>query len=304
MNRPRQISAAALISCAALLYPVALRAQVARTGGTVDLRAIHPSDRIAGGIDDQMTVAKPGNRHPLARAEFDLGAAPADHRMDRMVLVLENDPVQERALEEFLAEQQDPQSQHYHQWLTPEEFGDRFGVSDHDLAQIVAWLEREGFEVEPVPAGRRSLVFSGTAAQVSHAFHTQIHMYDIKGERHYANATDPSVPAALASVVQGIATLHDFRARPMHLGMQPLAAPSPEYSSGSTHYMAPADFATIYDAASLYSSSIDGSGQSIAIAGRTNFKTSDVTAFRSTFGLPANSPTIILNGTNPGIVSP
>jgi pseudomonalisin len=261
------------------------------------------SERVTAPVDDRATVARPGNRHPLARAEYDAGIASPGHRMDRMMLVLEPDAAQQHALQALLQAQQDPQSPQYHQWLTPEAFGKLFGVSGHDLDQVVNWLTRHGFEVEPVSSGRRVVLFSGTAAQVEAAFHTQVHVYNVNGERHYANSTDPEIPLALAGVVHGIASLHDFRAMPLHQGLEPLAAAAPQYSSGGTHYMAPVDFATIYDVAALYSSSIDGTGQSIAIVGRSNFTAADVPKFRSTFGLPANSPTVVLNGPNPGVVS-
>ena len=237
----------------------------------------------------------------MARPEFDRGLAPASTRMDRMLLLLEPDSSQQQALQALLAAQQDPSSPEYHRWLTPEAFGERFGASAHDLAQVTAWLEGHGFNVEPVDSSRRQIVFSGTAGQVQSAFHTEIHLYNVAGETHYANASDPSIPSALADVVGGVVSLHNFLAQPMHSVSQPAAVAAPEYTSGGTHYLAPADFATIYDVAALYSQSLDGTGQSIAIAGRSDFNQSDVQTFRSMFGLPAKAPTVIVNGTDPGL---
>jgi pseudomonalisin len=291
MKKIRSIVAVALFLSTILSIAQNLNAQPA------------PLDRITAPVDGRLTLARPGNRHPLAIPAYDAGPVSPDHRMDRMMLVLQPDPAQERALEALLAAQQDPQSPEYRKWLTPERFGKLFGVSDRDLAQVVEWLERQGFEVEPPSGGRRVLVFSGTAGQVQAAFHTPIHTYNVNGVIHHANSSDPQIPVALASVVEGVASLHDFRSQPLYRGLRALAVSDPEYSSGATHYVTPADFATIYDVASLYSSSIDGTGQSIAIVGRTNFAASDVTSFRSTFGLPVNAPTVVLNGSNPGIVS-
>jgi pseudomonalisin len=266
------------------------------------------SDRVSTPINDRVTVKRPGNVHPLARAEFDAGPVASDHRLDRMLLVLQPDPAQDRALEALLAAQQDPQSPQYHRWLTPETFGKMFGVSERDLEQVTAWLTGHGFDVEAAPSSRRQLLFSGTAAQVEAAFHTRIHVYNVNGETHYANSADPEIPLALAAVVQGVASLNDFYSTPQHQGpldakLIPQSRPAPEYSSGGTNYMAPADFATIYDVAALYASSVNGAGESIAIVGRTNFSMADVANFRNTFGLPANNPTVVLNGPNPGIVS-
>jgi hypothetical protein len=269
-------------------------------------RTIHPVNRVTTVIDDRFTVLRPADRHSLARAEFDAGPASPDTPMERMVLVLSPDPDQQIALDELLDAQQNPESPDYHRWLTPEEFGNQFGVSDNDISQIVSWLQRHGFTAEPVSPARRSIVFSGTAAQVASAFHTEIHVYNVNGQKHFANARAPEIPEALDAVVNGIASLHDFRSKPMLGAVAPAAAgPSgirPEYNaSRTTHYLSPADFTAIYDVGPLYASSTDGTGQSIAVAGRSNINLADVQGFRSTFGLPAKDPTIIVNGTNPGV---
>jgi subtilase family serine protease len=79
--------------------------------------------------------------------------------------------------------------------------------------------------------------------------------------------------------------------------------PAPDLSSGGAYYLAPADFATIYDLNPLYQQSINGNDQSVAIVARSNINIADVRQFRTFFGLPANDPQIIVNGTDPGIWS-
>src|SRR5579863_7188724 len=259
-----------------------------------------PRDRITRFIDDEQRVMLRGNVHPMARAEFDAGAVPSDYRMDRMLLTLLPDLSQQAALNQFLEAQHNPESPYYHQWLTPEQFAERFGVSESDTTQIVEWLEGHGMEVEEIAAGRRSIVFSGTAAQVQAAFHTQIHTYKIGEDVHHANVKEPEIPTALINVVGGVVSLHDFHSEPLHAFVRKA---SPEFSSGGSYYLGPADFATIYDLAPLYQQSINGSGQSIAIVGRSNIRIADVREFRSFFGLPANDPQILVNGADPGIVS-
>ena len=259
-----------------------------------------PRDRITRFIDDEQRVMLRGNVHPMARAEFDAGAVPSDYRMDRMLLTLLPDLSQQAALSQFLEAQHNPESPYYHQWLTPEQFAERFGVSESDTTQIVEWLEGHGMEVEEIAAGRRSIVFSGTAAQVQAAFHTQVHTYKIGEDVHHANVKEPEIPTALINVVGGVVSLHDFHSEPLHAFARKA---SPEFSSGGSYYLGPADFATIYDLAPLYQQSINGSGQSIAIVGRSNIKIADLRQFRSFFGLPANDPQIVVNGADPGVVS-
>ena len=261
---------------------------------------IQPRDRITSFVDDEQRVTLRGNRHPLALAQYDAGAVAPDYRMERMLLTLLPDAAQQESLNQFVDELHNPESPSYHQWLTPGQFAERFGVSEADTAQVAGWLQGHGMEVEEVTAGRRSIIFSGTAAQVQAAFHTQIHAYQIRGELHHANVKDPEIPAAFVQVLGGVVSLHDFNSEPLHAFVR---KPSPEFTSGGSHYLTPADFATIYDLAPLYQLSINGNGQSIAIVGRSNINLADVRQFRSMFGLPANDPQIIVNGSDPGTFS-
>src|SRR5271166_452483 len=121
------------------------------------------AQRIRAVPDDTHTVTLTGNRHPLARAANDTGAAPIGHRMDKMILVLDSSDEQKQALETLIAAQQDPASPQYQKWLTPEQFAGQFGVSQNDVDQVSAWLQSHGFSIDEVPAGRRTIVFSGTA---------------------------------------------------------------------------------------------------------------------------------------------
>ena len=269
---------------------------------------IAPHNRIVSPIVDSDVVTLAGNVHRLARPEFDRGVLSDETRLERMVLLLQPDADQQKALDALTEAQQEPGSASYHQWLSPAEYGSRFGASAADLAKVTAWLHSRGFAVEPVPAGHRAILFSGTVAQVADTFHTEMHQYEVGGQMHIANSQDPQIPSALAPVVGGVLSLHDFR-RVSHIrSIRPVASPrsailKPEYSSGSTHYIFPADYATIYDLNPQYTAGRTGSGVSIAIVGRSNINLSDVSSFRSGSSLSANQPTVILEGANPGLVS-
>src|SRR6202000_3026239 len=162
-----------------------------------------PTARVTGSVDETRRFTLSGNLHPLARPENLLGDAPADFRMERMMLALRSDATQQAALDQLVAAQHDPASPYYHQWLTPEDFGQRFGVAESDVQAVVRWLESHGMQVEEVTNGRRLIIFSGTAGQVTQAFHTQIRRYQVNGATHFANATDPQIPQALAAAVGG-----------------------------------------------------------------------------------------------------
>ena len=253
--------------------------------------------RVTEAVDDQQRVRLSGNRHPFAVREFDAGAVAPETALERMILVLTPDPAQQQELDALLESQHDPASPDYQHWLTPEEFGSRFGASERDLATARDWLERHGFRIEEAPVGRRSIIFSGTAGQVESAFHTRMHQYRVNGRTHLANAADLEIPRALAGLVAGVSTLNDFGREPLNSGV---IQPEMNSSSGA-HYLAPADFSVIYNVNPLYQASVDGTGQTIAVVGRTNISVADVTKFRSTMGLPANDPVVVLNGPDPGI---
>ena len=253
-------------------------------------------------VDESQRVTLRGNVHPLARPEFDQGIANPATRLDRMLLVLNSSQTQQSELDALLAAQQDPNSPLYHQWLTPAEFGQRFGAPEAVLAQLRTWLTAQGFTVDEIAPGRRLVAFSGSAAQVAAAFRTTLHVYRVSGTDHLANSSDPQIPVGLSDIVAGVVSLHDFRRTSEMHTLAPLSA-QPEYSAGATHYLFPADFATIYDLNPLFAAGTGGSGSSIAIAARSNIKLADVEAFRSMAGLPANDPSVILDGADPGVVA-
>jgi len=280
---------------------------VAGCGGKlrVDTPPSHLPLPIAGAaipVDESRMITLSGNVHPLARPEFDQGIANPATRIDRMLLVLNSSPTQQADLDALLTAQQDPSSPLYHHWLTPAEFGARFGALDADLAQVTAWLGAQGFTIDEIAAGRRHIAFSGSVAQVAAAFRTTLHIYRVNETDHLANASDPQIPAALSGLVAGVVSLHDFRRTSQIRSLTPLSA-QPDYSAGATHYLFPTDFATIYDLSPLLIAGTDGAGSSIAIAARSNIKLSDVEAFRSMAGLPANDPSVTLDGADPGLVA-
>ena len=244
-------------------------------------------------INDKDTITLRGNVYPLARPEFDRGETDASLPMERMILTLRLNAVKQADLNKFLAELQDPASPNFHHWISPEEFNKRFGPASEDIHSITDWLTSHGFTINEIAKSGAWVNFSGTVANVERAFHTRIHNYYVKGHMYHANAQDPSIPRGLSDLVAGIVSLHNFPRKMMNHGMSPAtqAGIIPDYTSGSSHYLSPGDFAIIYDINPLYSAGIDGSGQSIAIVGRTHPSSSDWTTFRSIMGLPANPPT-------------
>jgi hypothetical protein len=247
------------------------------------------ADRIAGTIDSSQMVALKGGVHGLAQPRFDLGRTDGGKLLHGVTLAFRPSAPQQEDLNNLLAEQQDRSSSNYHKWLTPAQFADRFGMTQDDINRVQAWLESQGFTVTSVANSRNQISFDGTVAQIEAVFRTEIHNYLVDSEIHFANATNPSVPAALAASVLMIGHLHNFNPKP-RIRVQP------RFTSDQTgnHFLTPGDFATIYN----IPSGMDGTGQSIAIVGQSAVASTDLSNFRSAAGLAAKAPQMILYPSN------
>jgi hypothetical protein len=272
--------------------------------------AQHPvvEPRITRAVDDAHLTLLRGNTHPLALARYDRGPAPPSLPMDRMLLVLKRSPEQDAALLRLLDEQQDKSSLNYHKWLTPEQFGKQFGPADSDTLAVTSWLQTHGFQIGKVSKGRTVIEFSGTAAMVQEAFHTEIHKYVVGAESHWANASDPQIPSALTPVVAGVWTLHNFLKKPnlvmakehFPLVDVPGSAKPLATSSSGHHFLSPGDFALIYGINPVYQAGFQGNNVTIAVVGRSDIQLNDVLTFRAIFGLPGLNLQPFINGPDPG----
>jgi len=290
---------------------------------------------VSSSIDEAHRVTLQGNTYPLARAQYDRGPVSPDLSMGDLVLVLRRSPELQGTFDAFVASQYDSASPNYHQWLEPEEVGEKFGPAPNDIATISNWLRGHGFSIDEVSKDHMSIRFSGTASQVESTFHTNIHNIEVKGKKYIGNLADPQIPSAFLPVVVGVKALHNFFPRPVHrLGSQVVfdyntknweritSAQVPNVKLGGTAWRAsvhaqfgttdsygdvledvtPYDFATIYNVLPLWTANtpIDGTGQTVAIAGTSNINLADIAAFRKAFGLPAMIPTVIVTNTDPG----
>jgi len=259
--------------------------------------AANPVDRIVTSVNESDLVQL-GGTHRLALAKYDQGPVADSLRMDHMFVVLQRSPEQEQAVERLAAELQDPHSANYHKWLTAEELGKKFGPAPEEIEAVVSWLSSHGLQVNLVHKSGMTIDVSGTAGQVGEAFHTEIHRYNVNGEQHIANATDPKIPAALAPVVAAVTSLNDFLPKPLIKKPQPgFSFPCtgcPDgFDNAEQFDEAPPDFATIYNVAPLYKAHepITGKGQTVTVLEDTDVQAADVARFRSAFGLSSYSGT-------------
>jgi subtilase family serine protease len=272
-------AAVVITALAFLATPVGASAPI--NAGDSDI----PAPLVTQQVDMQDLVTLGGNTRSEANPSNDRGAVAAAMPLEHLELQLQRSSAGEGRVQSFIEALHDPASPRFHEWLTAEDFGRRFGAAPADIAAVEAWLSGYGFRLGPVYPGGMVIDFSGTAGQVTAAFHTAIHRLEVRGEAHFANMSDPEIPRALAPVVAGIVKLNDFRAQRKH-------RPRPKFTGSCDgdrcYLMAPADLATIYDFNSLFlaEAPITGKGQKIAVAEDTDLYTdSDWSNFRRIFGL-------------------
>jgi hypothetical protein len=100
----------------------------------------HPEVRVTKKVDNSKRTTLYGHVSAATRIATDLGRQEPQTPSPGMIMVLKSDENQKHEIRKVIDEQQDKRTANYHQWVTPEEFGEHFGVDDGDIAQIKAWL--------------------------------------------------------------------------------------------------------------------------------------------------------------------
>ena len=275
--------------------------------GSFAVSAAHAqtTDLVRTPVDVTNRVVLSGHHPSWAAPANDLGAVPGDVSLGRFTLVLARTAEREQAFEQLLKDQQTFGAANYHHWLTPVEIGQQFGASAHDVAAIKGWIESQGLHFESVANSGTRVRFTGPASAIASAFGAELHYYKVKGERRMAISTDPQIPKALVGIIKSVSGLYTLQAKPQyHAGrVEVTSGPDGTFCNGGTctNFIFPADFATIYDIAG-FPNQTGGSGQTIAIAGRSRVYKPDVENFESLSGLAKKdqTETIPPAGTDPG----
>jgi len=255
-------------------------------------RAQRP-ERISGWIDNRYKTRLRGSRSPSIEGLAGEGPVEDSMRVSGMSFRFQPTAEQQADLERLLDDQQDASSPRYHQWLTPEEYGERFGLGASDFARVSDWLVAQGFQIDHTAKSRTYISFSGTAAQVRGAFDAQLHHFRVDGKRHFAIIGEVEIPAQLEPLILGIRGLDDFQdkhPRPV----------SRAFTGAGAHAVTPGDLAVIYNIAPIYQQGFNGAGQTILVTGQSLINLNDVRAFRSTAGLPPSDPKLLYLGTDVG----
>jgi kumamolisin len=181
------------------------------------------------------------------------------------------------ALERFLAGLQDPASPDYHRYLDAATYGREFGLPDADLAALDGWVRAADLTPVRTFAQRTQMIVTGSAGRVEAAF--GVHLVDVRdgasGVVYHRPAGQPTLPAAIARLVDGVADLGN---RP------PRAAPgvSRAIPGGAAR---PVDLAAAYDIGPLYDAGLRGDGIFVAVVSFCAHLARDIDAYEQEYRL-------------------
>ena len=305
--------AAALAGAPVLAQPVAASNLVTAAGAS-------EGPRVTQTVNNQLVSPVAKTHLKFVEAKAPVKQLADTFKMNHLQLVLKPSAARQAALTSLIADQHNPKSSSFQKWLTPEQFGESYGVADSDIAAVTSWLKAQGFTVNNVYPNKTQIDFSGTVGQVKAAFHTQENIYKFGGgkggkakEQHIANAGDISIPVALKDVVAGVMGLNDFHPKAMNKPVkgakwdatkkalvlsQPAAsgklggksqAISVGYSGynpqGAIRGLVPNDMATMYGIKTIRGNGVTGTGVTIAVVEDSDMVAADWTNFETTFNL-------------------
>ena len=321
-----------VLTCLVAAATPMAHAQISEVRSTAPIRVVNP-------INDRDLVPLAGNVRRDLTPDRDLG--PVEDSMPlHLYMVLKRTPEQQADLDYLIARQQERTAAEYHKWLTPKEFGARFGAHPNDIATLSSWLQQHGMEVRSVLNNASIIDVAVTAGQIRDTFHTEMHYFSVAGGKYAANVAEPQIPAALAPVVAGIegmvkipqqsnetpigSTTYDKDTNTWHRVISNKTDQlKPDFRSGTSndYYVAPQDLYTIYNINPILSGGNLAQTATVAVVEQNDFAYGtvnsttgaatggDVATFRSTFAVPGTLNMHVYHGygtvtcTDPGIIA-
>src|ERR1035437_5704427 len=129
---------------------------------------ITQADRVTVQPELTASVRLAGHLPRWANPAADAGPVAAETNL-HLTFVLSRAPQLQATFTQLLADQQDPASPRYHQWLTPQQVGELYGPTQHDIDAFAAWLTSRSLAPSEVSPSRIFLTVNGTASAVSAA---------------------------------------------------------------------------------------------------------------------------------------
>jgi subtilase family serine protease len=119
-----------------------------------------------------------------------------------------------------------PGSPTYNRFMTNEDLLVNYAPSEKDIESVKHELASHGLAVLSVGKDHLSIRVQGSISNIEDAFQTEIHDFERKGQRFYANTAPPTLTGAVGSLVHGVTGLTNLKpkaavARPANVAAQP-----------------------------------------------------------------------------------
>ena len=230
-----------------------------------------------------------------------IGALGPGTGLDLTVTLKPRDPA---GLEQYATAVATPGSSVYHQYLSVDEFRQRFGPTDAQIAAVQASLHAHGLSPGRVSANGLAIPVRSSAGSVARAFAISFERIALpSGRNAFANTQAPQLDGSIAGAVQGVVGLNSLaRAHPLALrvphgrahAIRHVATGGPQPCSGTTSAAASlgsytADqIASAYQFTSLYGSGDFGAGENVALVEFEGYFPSDISTYMSCYGISTN----------------
>jgi subtilase family serine protease len=149
-----------------------------------------------------LAVVKTIDLSPLVAKSTLVSPVDGSKQISVMLALPSSDPAGLAEFVHHVSTQGDPL---YHQYITPQQFAQRFGGNADAYAYVKNWAVANGLEVSQEPLSRINLVLRGSVSQFQRIFQTQLNTYRTPdGDTFYSASIKPTVPAELESRVSGV----------------------------------------------------------------------------------------------------
>jgi subtilase family serine protease len=223
-----------------------------------------------------------------------VGHLAADERLSLAISL----PVRNQdQLDRFVEDLYNPQSPSFHQYLTPEQFAEKFGATEEDFAAVARFAETNGLKVLSKGRNRMVVDVEGPAAAIEKAFNTSLAVYQHPTEARTFFAPEREPVAEL-----GVSLLHvtglDNHTLPVSKNVldEPSSVQGLASGSGPSGSFLGSDLRTAY----YGSGSLNGAGQTVALYEYKGYNMSDINAYFNNANESLNVPikAISVNGAN------
>jgi len=178
----------------------------------------------------------------------------------------------ESELDELLQQLYDPQSPSYHQFLSVEEFTERFGPSQEDYDAVISYAEANGLTVTGTAPNRMIVDVTGPVANIERAFHVNMGVYQHPTEDRTFYAPDQEPTPDLPFSLWHITGLDNFsKPHPASLKRESKARGGTT-GSGPSGYFIGSDMRAAY----YGGTALTGAGQSVGLVEFAGYNINDV----------------------------